>query len=64
LARESSRRTSAPVAQAVSEAGSYGFVDGNTTSEGIGIPGAVGGGPGYKAHSIFSVGVPNVEAAL
>jgi predicted enzyme related to lactoylglutathione lyase len=56
--------TSAPVAAAISEAGNYGFVERNTTSDGAGIPGGVGGGVGYKGHVIFYVGVPNVEAAL
>ena len=56
--------TSAPVAEAVSQRGDYGFVNRNTTPDGAGIPGGVGGGPGYAGHAIFYVGVPNVEAAL
>jgi predicted enzyme related to lactoylglutathione lyase len=56
--------TSAPVAEAISQPGNYGFVDRNTTSDGIGIPGGVGGGMGYDGHVIFYVGVPDVEAAL
>ena len=44
--------------------GNYGFTDGNTASDGIGIPGGVGGGSGYAGHAIFYVGVPDVEAAL
>ena len=44
--------------------GNYGFVDGNVTSDGTGIPGGVGGGSGYDGHAIFYVGVPDVEAAL
>jgi predicted enzyme related to lactoylglutathione lyase len=56
--------TSAPVAAAISQPGNYGFVDRNTTSDGTGIPGGVGGGAGYAGHVIFYVGVPNVEAAL
>jgi predicted enzyme related to lactoylglutathione lyase len=56
--------TSSPVSEAVSEPMNYGFVDGNTTSEGIGIPGGVGGGIGYDGHTIFYVAVPDVEAAL
>jgi predicted enzyme related to lactoylglutathione lyase len=56
--------TSAPVAEAVSQAGNYGFVDRNTTSDGTGIPGGVGGGAGYDGYVIFYVGVPDVEAAL
>lgn len=56
--------TDAPVAEAVSQPGNYGFVDRNTTSDGVGIPGGVGGGTDYERHTIFYVGVPNVEAAL
>jgi predicted enzyme related to lactoylglutathione lyase len=56
--------TSAPVSNAVSEAGNYGFVDRNTTDDGVGIPGGVGGGKDYARHVIFYVGVPDVEAAL
>ncbi|MDQ6777633.1 MAG: VOC family protein [Actinomycetota bacterium] len=56
--------TSGPVAPAVSEPGNYGFTDGNTTSDGIGIPGGVGGGSSYAGHAIFYVGVPDVELAL
>ncbi|HKD74808.1 MAG TPA: VOC family protein [Ktedonobacterales bacterium] len=56
--------TGAPVAEAVSQAGNYGFVNRNTTSEGVGIPGGVGGGIGYESHAIFYIGVPDVEAAL
>ena len=56
--------TSGPVAEVVSEAGNYGFVDRYTTDDGTGIRGGVGGGPGYSGHAIFYVGVPDVEAAL
>jgi uncharacterized protein len=56
--------TNAPVAEAVSQSGNYGFVNRNTTSDGTGIPGGVGGGLGYDSHVIFYVGVPEVEAAL
>src|SRR5512143_4198324 len=56
--------TSSPVAEAVSQPGQYGFIERNTTPDGVGIPGGVGGGPGYRAHTIFYVGVPNVAAAL
>lgn len=56
--------TSSPVSEAVSQPGNYGFVDRNTTSEGVGIPGGVGGGMSYDAHALFYVGVPDVEAAL
>jgi uncharacterized protein len=56
--------TSGPVSPAVSEPGNYGFTDGNTTSDGVGIPGGIGGGPSYEGHAIFYVGVADVEAAL
>ena len=56
--------TSVPVAEGVSEAGSYGFIDRYTTEDGTGIRGGVGGGSGHAAHTIFYVGVPSVEAAL
>jgi uncharacterized protein len=56
--------TTSPVAEGVSEAGNYGFVDPDATSDGTGIPGGVGGGAGYESHAIFYVGVPDVEAAL
>ncbi len=56
--------TDAPVAGAVSEPGNYGFVDRNTTGDGVGIPGGIGGGAGYETHAVFYVGVPDVETAL
>ncbi|WP_204076566.1 VOC family protein [Planotetraspora phitsanulokensis] len=55
--------TSGPVAAEVSEQGEYGFVEQRQT-DGPGIPGGVGGGSGYGAHTVFYVGVPDVEAAL
>ena len=56
--------TNSPVAPTVSEAGNYGFIDRNTTPDGVGIPGGVGGGKDYTGYAIFYVGVPDVEAAL
>ena len=52
------------MAEVISQPGNYGFVNRNTTSDGTGIPGGVGGGMGYIGHVIFYVGVPDVEAAL
>lgn len=54
--------TSGPVSEAVSRQGDYGFV--HPGGEGAGIPGGVGGGPGYEGRVMFYVGVPDVEAAL
>jgi len=56
--------TSGSVSGEVSEPGNYGFTEGNTTDDGTGIPGGVGGGAGYAARVIFYVFVPYVEAAL
>jgi predicted enzyme related to lactoylglutathione lyase len=56
--------TSGPVAEAVSQAGNYGFIDHDPTKDGTGIPGGVGGGTGYDSHIIFYVGVPDVAEAL
>ena len=56
--------TVSPVAPTVSEAGNYSFIDRNTTLDGVGIPGGVGGGSDYSGYAIFYVGVPDVEAAL
>jgi uncharacterized protein len=56
--------TGAQVSDAVSEAGSYGFVDRYTTDDGTGIRGGIGGGPDYARHAIFYVAVPDVESAL
>jgi predicted enzyme related to lactoylglutathione lyase len=56
--------TTPGIAPEVSEPGNYGFVAGNTTDDGTGIPGGVGGGAGFAGHVTFYVGVPDVEAAL
>jgi predicted enzyme related to lactoylglutathione lyase len=56
--------TNSPVAKEVSQTGNYGFINRYATPEGVGIPGGVGGGTTYEPHSIFYVGVPNVEDAL
>jgi predicted enzyme related to lactoylglutathione lyase len=56
--------TNSPVAEAVSEAGNYGFIDASKTPDGVGIPGGIGGGAGYSGYAIFYVDVPDVEAAL
>jgi uncharacterized protein len=51
--------TDSPVAPAVSEAGNYGFINAES-----GIPGGIGGGPGFPSHAMFYVGVEDVSAAL
>jgi hypothetical protein len=53
-----------PVSEAVSDPAQYGFVDRMALSDGTGIPGGVGGGPGYEGHAAFYIAVPDVEAAL
>ena len=56
--------TPSPVAQEVSEADSYGFIELIATDDGTGIRGGIGGGEGYDSHAVFYVGVQEVEAAL
>jgi predicted enzyme related to lactoylglutathione lyase len=50
------------VTQAVSQPGSYGFVQ--ESANGGGIPGGIGGGEDFQQRVLFYVGVPDVEAAL
>jgi predicted enzyme related to lactoylglutathione lyase len=56
--------TSANVADSVSDEGEYGFVDPGRTPDGAGIPAGIGGGADRAPHTVFYVGVPDVEAAL
>jgi predicted enzyme related to lactoylglutathione lyase len=56
--------TTNPVAAAISEPTNYGFVQPAPSEAGAGIPGGVGGGPGYRPQTIFYIHVPDVEAAL
>jgi predicted enzyme related to lactoylglutathione lyase len=56
--------TPSPVAPEVSDGDSYGFVTPLPMGSVDTIPGGVGGGAAFTAHTIFYVGVPNVEAAL
>jgi uncharacterized protein len=53
--------TSGGVAESVSEAGNYGFVQ---HPEGAGIPGGVGGGANFPGRVLFYIGVDDVDAAL
>jgi uncharacterized protein len=55
--------TGGPVAESVSEAGNYGFTE-NSTPDGIGIPGGIGGGSDRDGYVTFYVSVPDVAAAL
>jgi predicted enzyme related to lactoylglutathione lyase len=52
--------TGGSVAPSISKAGQYGF----TEPGGQAIPGGIGGGPGYRSHVVFYVGVPDVGEAL
>jgi uncharacterized protein len=56
--------TGGPVAPSVSAAGAYGFTTDTAASGGPGVAGGVGGGAGHRPHTVFYVGVPDVEAAL
>jgi predicted enzyme related to lactoylglutathione lyase len=56
--------TSGLVSEAVSEPSDYGFTDRNTTPDGVGIPGGIGGGQRYDPRALFYVGVADVETAL
>lgn len=52
------------VAEEVSEPTDYGYIDRMTASDGAGIPGGIGGGPGYDGHVVFYVSVEDVAGAL
>ena len=56
--------TSGEVSEAVSAPTDYGSTPGDRLPDGTGIPGGVGGGPGYTARAMFYVAVPDVEEAL
>jgi predicted enzyme related to lactoylglutathione lyase len=56
--------TSGTVAEEVSDPTDYGFIELLTASDGSGIRGGIGGGESYDRHTLFYVGVPNVEDAL
>ena len=56
--------TPSPVAEEVSQADSYGFLDLIKSGDGSGIRGGIGGGEAYDSHAVFYVGVPDVKAAL
>lgn len=56
--------TPSPVADEVSDADQYGFLDLVATGDGTGIRGGVGGGPGRRPRVLVYVAVADVEAAL
>ena len=56
--------TSGRGAEEVSVPDVFGFVEPDAANAVPGIPGGVGGGPGYAAQAVFYVSVPDVEAAL
>jgi uncharacterized protein len=52
------------VAPEVSASGNYGTINTMCTEDGTGIPGGIGGGNAFEAHTVFYVGVEDVRAAL
>lgn len=54
----------ADAASTVSEPGRYSFHEKLETPDHTGIPGGFGGGPGFSPHTLFYVGVEDVEEAL
>jgi len=52
------------VASEVSVPGTYGFIERISAEGSSGVAGGIGGGAGFKAQTIFYVGVEDVEAAL
>ena len=56
--------TSGIVAEEVSEPADYGFIELLTADDGSGIRGGIGGGERYHRHTVFYVGVPDVEEAM
>jgi predicted enzyme related to lactoylglutathione lyase len=53
-----------PVAEGISDPDAYGFLRPDTSNEAPGIPGGVGGGPGFAPKTIFYVLVDDVSASL
>jgi len=56
--------TNVRVVAAVSEPDNYGFLERVVAGDGTGIRGGVGGGRRFQPHTVFYVGVPDVEEAL
>jgi uncharacterized protein len=54
--------TSASVAEPISERGNYGFVNRDTTDDGVGIPGGVGGGLATTAMRSSTSACPMSES--
>jgi predicted enzyme related to lactoylglutathione lyase len=53
-----------PVAEGVSDPDTYGFLNPDESSDVPGIPGGVGGGPGFAPKTVFYVLVDDVSASL
>ena len=54
--------TDSPVAPEISDAGQYGFITADPAA--AAIPGGIGGGASFTPHSLFYVGVDDVERTL
>jgi uncharacterized protein len=52
------------VAEGISDPDTYGFLTPDAGAELPGIPGGVGGGPGFDPRTVFYVSVEDVPAAL
>jgi uncharacterized protein len=53
-----------PVAEGISDPDAYGFLNPDASNEVPGIPGGVGGGPGFDPRTMFYVLVDDVSASL
>lgn len=52
------------VTDTVSQPGQYGFLDASRIAGALPANGGVGGGAGHQPHTIFYIGVPDVDEAL
>ena len=53
-----------PVAEGISDPDAYGFLNPDPANAVPGIPGGVGGGPGFAPKAVFYVSVDDVAASL